>query len=110
MFLGLPDPHPDPLGTSTDTAQDPSIIKHNSKKNLDFYCFVTSLTLLSLQNDENVLAFRSGYGYVFGPPGSAFGSVSQRYGSEDPHPHPYQKMLRIRNTEFHTFSFGVVAK
>ncbi len=43
MFLGLPDPHPDPLVTSTDlaldpaTAPDPSIIKQNSKKNIDFY-------------------------------------------------------------------------
>jgi hypothetical protein len=27
MFLGLPDPHPDPLVTSTDPAFDPSIIK-----------------------------------------------------------------------------------
>ncbi len=42
-FLGLSDPHPDPLATSTDPALDPSIIKQNSKKNLDFYCFVTSL-------------------------------------------------------------------
>jgi hypothetical protein len=45
MFLGLPDPHPDPIVTSTDPAPDPSIIKQNSKKNLDFYCFVTSLWL-----------------------------------------------------------------
>jgi hypothetical protein len=39
MFLGLPDP--DPLVRGTDP--DPSIIKENSKKNLDCYCFVTSL-------------------------------------------------------------------
>jgi hypothetical protein len=26
MFLGLPDPHPDPLVTSSDLAPDPSII------------------------------------------------------------------------------------
>jgi hypothetical protein len=40
MFLGLPDPHPDPLVTSTDPdpALDLSIIKQNSKKNLDFFC------------------------------------------------------------------------
>ncbi len=46
MFLGLPDPYQDPFVTSTDTAPDPSIIIHQakiSKKNLDFYCFVTSL-------------------------------------------------------------------
>ncbi len=30
---------------------------------------------------------------VFGPPGSAYGSVSQRYGSEDPHPDPYQNVM-----------------
>jgi hypothetical protein len=40
MFLGFPDPHPDPLITSTDPAPDPapdpSIIKQKSKKNLDF--------------------------------------------------------------------------
>jgi hypothetical protein len=42
--VGPPDPHPDPLVTSTDPAPDPgpSIIKQ-SKKSLDFYCFVTSL-------------------------------------------------------------------
>ncbi len=47
MFLGLSDPHPDPLVTSTDLALDlaldpapapfPSIIKQNCKKILDFY-------------------------------------------------------------------------
>jgi hypothetical protein len=36
MFLGLLDPHPDP---------DPSINKQKMKKNLDFYCFVTSFWL-----------------------------------------------------------------
>ncbi len=39
VFLGLTDP--DPLVTSADP--DPSIIKKNSTKNLNFYCFVTSL-------------------------------------------------------------------
>jgi hypothetical protein len=43
----LPDPHPDPLVTSADPAPDPdpdpSIIKKNSKKHLDLYCFVISL-------------------------------------------------------------------
>jgi hypothetical protein len=37
--MGLLDP--DPLVRGMD--QDPSIIKKNSKKNLDSYCFVTSL-------------------------------------------------------------------
>ncbi len=44
MVLGLLDP-------------DPSIIKQklkNNKKNLDSYCFFTSLWLLSLINDVNV--------------------------------------------------------
>ncbi len=44
-FLGLLDP--DPLVRDTDP--DPSIIKQNSKKNLDFYCFVTSLWLFYLR-------------------------------------------------------------
>jgi hypothetical protein len=38
MFLDLLDP--DPLVRGMDP--DPSIIMQNSKKNLDFYCFVTS--------------------------------------------------------------------
>jgi hypothetical protein len=38
-FLGLSDP--DPLARGMDP--DSSIIKQNSKKNLDFFCFVTSL-------------------------------------------------------------------
>ncbi len=51
MFLGLLDPHPDPLVTSPDPvlAPDPSIIKQEKcKKNLDFYCFVAFYDLLSL--------------------------------------------------------------
>jgi hypothetical protein len=48
MFLGLPDPHQDPLVTSTDPAQDPSFTtQKNSEKNLDFYCFVTSLWIFT---------------------------------------------------------------
>ncbi len=44
MFLGLLDPDPDPLVRGMDPGQDPnpSIIKQNSKKNLDSYCLVTS--------------------------------------------------------------------
>jgi hypothetical protein len=40
MFLGLPDS--DPLVKGGDPVPDPSVTKQNSKKNLDFYCFVTS--------------------------------------------------------------------
>jgi hypothetical protein len=36
MFLGIPDPHPDPLGINTDPAPDPAlnpyIIKQKSKE------------------------------------------------------------------------------
>jgi hypothetical protein len=46
MFLGLPDP-------------DPSVIKQNSKKNLDSYYFVTLFYFLSLKNDVNVPFFKS---------------------------------------------------
>jgi hypothetical protein len=43
MFLGLLDPHPDPLVTSTDPDHGSPFSKQNCKKTLDFYCFVTSL-------------------------------------------------------------------
>jgi hypothetical protein len=52
MFLGLPDP--DPLVRGTDLAPDPSIIKQNSKINLDSFCFDFFLTFLSLKSDVNV--------------------------------------------------------
>jgi hypothetical protein len=43
MFLGLLDPDPDLLvrGMDSNPDPDPSLSK-NSKKNLDFYCFVSS--------------------------------------------------------------------
>jgi hypothetical protein len=50
MFLRLPDP--DSLVRGVDPAPEPTIIKQKSKKNLDSYCFVTSLRLFS--NDVNV--------------------------------------------------------
>jgi hypothetical protein len=47
MLLGLPNPDPLVQGTDRDpdlaSAPDPSIIKQNSKKNLESYWFVTSL-------------------------------------------------------------------
>jgi hypothetical protein len=50
MLLGLQDPHPDPYFICKDPDQapdaDPSISKQKMKKNLDFYCFVTSLLLV----------------------------------------------------------------
>jgi hypothetical protein len=50
MFLSLPDPHPDSLVRDTDPDPDPSIIKHNSKKNIHSYCFVTSSWLVIFEN------------------------------------------------------------
>jgi hypothetical protein len=63
MFLGLPDP--DSLVRGMDP--DPSIIKQNSKKNLDSYCVVTSfdnssgrLRLEALSPSLNVHVFFAG--------------------------------------------------
>ncbi len=42
--------------------------------------------------------------YVFGPPESVTGSVSQRYGSEDPHPDPYQNVRDPQHCFIHIFS------
>ncbi len=53
----------------------------NSKKVLDFYCFVTSFWLFTSVPDPVADP------YVFGPPGSASGSASQWYGSEDSDPY-----------------------
>ncbi len=95
MFLGLPDPHLDPLVTSTDPAPDPSIISKSSEKNLDFYCFVTYLRFfLSLKNDLKVPVFR----------------IRRFLGLPDPHADPLvegtdpsirirTKMSRIHNTD-----------
>jgi hypothetical protein len=73
-----------------------------SKKNLDFYCFLTSLWLFTSVPDPN----------VFEPPGSEFGSVRQMYGSEsgsvrqmygsedpDPRIRIRTTMSRIHNTD-----------
>ncbi len=58
MFLGLPDPYPDPLVRGVDPDPDPSIIllssSKNSKKNLDSYCFVTTFGLFIFENCANV--------------------------------------------------------
>jgi hypothetical protein len=56
IFLGLPDPDPLVRGMDPDLNQapDPLSSSKNSKKNLDSYCFVTSLDFLSLKNDVNV--------------------------------------------------------
>jgi hypothetical protein len=46
MFLGLLDPDPLVRGTNPDPSKTSS---KNSKKNLDSYCFVTSLGLFILE-------------------------------------------------------------
>jgi hypothetical protein len=86
MFLGLPDPHPDPLFTSTDP--DPSII-NNSKKIFNFYCFVTSYDFLPMFRirmflvlpDPHPDALARGRLRIRGS-GSAFGSVPKFRGSK----------------------------
>jgi hypothetical protein len=52
LFLGLPDPDPDPLVRGMDP--DPSIIMQNNKKNLESHYFVTLFDILSLENNVNV--------------------------------------------------------
>ncbi len=47
MFLGLLDLDPDSLDRGMDP--DPLSLSKNSKKNLDFYCVVTSFDFLSLK-------------------------------------------------------------
>ncbi len=53
MFLGLPDPDPDPIVRGMDPALDPDpdpfIIMKKSKKNLNLYYFVTLFDFLSLK-------------------------------------------------------------
>jgi hypothetical protein len=87
MFLRLPDAHPDPLVASMDPAPNPSIFKQKSRKTMiSFYCFVYLLyDFLSLKNDVVSVPNPDSYRYVFRPPGSVSGSVSQRYGSEEIH-------------------------
>ena len=52
MFLGLLDP--DPLVRGMDP--DPTLSRsQNNKKNLDFYCFVTSFSLFIYGNDGNAV-------------------------------------------------------
>ncbi len=85
MFLGLPDPHPDPLVTSMDPDLDPSIIKQKYLNKLWLILFCeTSLWLFILE--ERCKCTSVPDPYVFGPPGSATGSFS----------HSTDKRKRIR--------------
>jgi hypothetical protein len=54
MFLGFTDPNPLIRDMDPDPDRDPSIIMKNSKKNIDSYCFVTSLLPFIFNNDVNV--------------------------------------------------------
>jgi hypothetical protein len=51
LYLGFPDPHPDLLEKQIRILP---LSRKNSKKNIDSYCFVTSLIFLSLKNYINV--------------------------------------------------------
>ncbi len=70
----------------------PSSNKNSRKKKLDFYYFVTSLWLFIFEDLCKCTSVPNPHPdpdpYVLGPPGS----VSQKYGSEDPHPNPYQNV------------------
>jgi hypothetical protein len=68
--------HPDPDPLVRDTDPDPSIIKQNSKENLDFYCFVTSLwhVIFKVISKKTMILW---YG-------------SPWYRSANPDPDPYQ--------------------
>jgi hypothetical protein len=85
--LGPPDPHPDPLVTITDPTPDPDPSIHH----LLFCDFMTFYQCSGSASGP----------YVFGPPGSASGSVRQRYGSEDPDSRIRIRtnMSRIHNTD-----------
>jgi hypothetical protein len=74
MFLGLPDPHPEPLVTSTDPdpVPDPSIIKQNNKKKTLILLFCDFFDILLVFPDPHPEPDP----YVFGPPGSASGTGS----------------------------------
>jgi hypothetical protein len=56
MFLGLQDPDPDPLVRGMDPLRIWILLSSckNSKKNLDYFFFVTLFDFLSLKNDVNV--------------------------------------------------------
>jgi hypothetical protein len=92
MFLGPPDPHPDPLVTITDPV--PSSIK-NSKKNLDFYCFVIPKKFLSLKKDVNVPVFRIRIRMFLGLPDPHLDPLVR---CRDPKIRIHTKMSRIPNT------------
>jgi hypothetical protein len=54
MFFDLPDPDPLVRGMDPERIRILPSLSKNSKKNLDFYSFVTSFDFLSLKNDVKV--------------------------------------------------------
>ncbi len=64
-------------GSGTSSGSGSESFHQNRKKNLNLFCFATFLWLFTSVPDQEDP-------YVFGHPGSASGSDSQRYGSEDP--------------------------
>ncbi len=86
MFSGLLDPFPDPLVTRKDPDPYPLLRKTFTSTGLWLiYDFLSLKNYVSVPDPDP---------YVFGPLGSASGSVSQRYGCEDPdlQPDPYQNV------------------
>jgi hypothetical protein len=84
-------PDPDPLVTSMDPAPDPSLsyVERTEKmvaKSILIHNFPAKNLILIIKNMLTILKLLNfiycGFWY-----GSASGSVSQRYGSEDPDPH-----------------------
>jgi hypothetical protein len=86
MFLRLLYPDPDTLVRGTDP--DLLSLGKNSKKNLDFDFFVTSLCLFIFKERCKCTSVPHPDPFVYWLSGSASGSVSQRNGSEDPDSHP----------------------
>jgi hypothetical protein len=78
-----------------------------SKKNLDFYCFLTSLWFFVYEEWRKCTSVPDPdpNPYVFGLPGSASWSVSQRYGSENPHPNPYQNLTDPQHCRKHCYQW-----
>ncbi len=98
VFWGLLDP--DPLVRGMDPAPDLFFLSSSKKgkKNLDFYCFVTSFWLFTVEKWCKVpsksimqknfffkLVFLASWRSMMKIEGS--GSISQRHGSADPDPH-----------------------
>ncbi len=98
--VGLPDPHQDPVSHKYGSGS--GSFHHQAKivKKPDFYCFATFYNSLPVFRTRIRIRIRR-IRKFFGPFESAFGSVRQRYGSEDPDPHtdPYQNVTDPQHWE-----------